>query len=93
MSNPNADLLRVAGWARALAWLFVAASTLGGCGVALMIWKGKPAPALPWYQLAALVAAAIWIAPPFWRVAISGRVPRTWPGLGEYLWRTERRRK
>lgn len=86
MTNRVNDPLKVASWARALAWLFVVASVVAISGVTWMIWHGHR-PEIKWYELAVFGAAAVWIAPLFWIVAITGRAPRRWPGVGEHLWR------
>ena len=76
----------VAGWARVLAWVVVLASCLAGFGVILGVVRGTQPPPFPWYILMLLALATIWGLPLFWIVAIRGRPPKYWPGLGSNHW-------
>jgi hypothetical protein len=74
----------VKGWVRALAWVIVLASviSLGGL-IYLFIARGVwPSTGWPGIFRILLVAAVIWLWPLFAFVAIKGRAPRSWPGLG-----------
>jgi uncharacterized membrane protein YhdT len=76
----------VATWARVLAWVLVVGSCVMVLGVSLRLAAGH-LPSAPWYQLAFFVLPAIWVLPVFWIVALTGRPPKHWFGLGENLWR------
>jgi len=77
----------VAGWARVLAWVIVVASCVAGVGVAIGVMSGQPL-RVPWYVLAVLAVATMWGLPLFWIVAIRGRPPRYWLGLGSQHWQS-----
>jgi len=77
----------VSSWVRVLAWVIVLASVVAGAGVILQLSSGRPL-GMHWYELAVLVVAVAWTLPLFWIVALTGRVPRHWLGLGTQLWRT-----
>ena len=89
MDNQPSEPGPVAIWARALAWLFVAASAFAVVGGAIALLGGRPLPAMHWYQAAPFVLAAVWVAPLFWVVAITGRPPKYWPGFGKQLWQSQ----
>ena len=78
----------VAGWARALTWVIVVASLLATVGAVLGLMRGGPLP-LPWYIIVLLGVAVVWMLPLFWIVAIRGRPPRQWWGLGSHHWRSK----
>ena len=79
----------VAGWARALAWVIVIASILAAAGAVLGLMRGAPRLPFPWFILVLFVAALVWTLPLFWIVAIRGRPPRYWWGLGSQHWQSK----
>jgi hypothetical protein len=88
MNHPTISPGPVAGWARVLAWIIVVASCLAVVGVLMGIMRGARLPPLPWYFLVVLAIAAVWGLPLFWIVAIRGRPPRYWFGLGSQHWQS-----
>ena len=76
----------VPGWARALAWVIVVASCVAAIGFAKAVMDGRLL-RVPWYVLVLFAVAMMWGLPLFWIVAIRGRPPRYWPGLGSQHWR------
>ena len=91
--NSEADVPRpVAGWARALAWVIVGASILAAVGAVVGLTHGAPRLPFPWFMLVLFATAVVWTLPLFWIVAIRGRAPTHWWGLGSHLWQTKRPR-
>jgi hypothetical protein len=82
----------VAGWARALAWVIVVASILAIIGAVVGLMRGAPRLPFPWFILVLLAVALVWTLPLFWIVAIRGRPPRHWWGLGSHLWQSKQAR-
>ena len=77
MATREPALRRVALWARCLAGI-VAASGIGVLLVFLyLLLEGR---ALPGFPPVLGLIAALWIVPLFALVAVTGRVPRYWPG-------------
>lgn len=89
MDNRSLEPAQVATWARVLAWVIVAASVVAVVGVAVGAISGRPLPPVPWYIAAFFVLATVWVLPLFWIVAIRGRPPKYWLGLGSHHWRVE----
>lgn len=89
MVNQSDGPAPVATWARVLAWLLVAARSFVIIGGTLAVLRGMPLPSIQWYEAVAFVLAAVWGVPLFWIVALTGRPPRYWFGLGSHLWRSE----
>jgi len=77
----------IASWVRVFAWVIVVASFLAVVGVILQLSSGRSL-GVPWYVLSVFVLIAAWKLPLFWIVALKGRAPRQWLGLGTYLWQT-----
>lgn len=70
-------------WARALAWVLVITGMLAlGWEIYHLLSSGVWPGIYPVIQL----AAAIWLLPLFAFVALKGRTPRNWPGLGAANW-------
>src|ERR1700733_12029739 len=69
-------------WARALAGVIV---ILGIPATGLAIYSPFAGGVWPRVHWAIQVAAAIWLLPLFIFVAIKGRAPRTWPGVGSAI--------
>jgi hypothetical protein len=78
----------VAPWARVLAWIIVAGSCLAAVGVVMGVIRGARLPPFPWYVLVVFAIAVVWGLPLFWIVAIRGRPPKYWLGLGPHHWQS-----
>jgi hypothetical protein len=69
----------VRAWVRALAWIIV---ITGIPAIGWMIYSLLAGGIWPGMYRAMQVAAAIWLLPLFAYVAINGRAPRSWLGMG-----------
>jgi hypothetical protein len=83
-------------WVRALAWVIVITGipaiawrsyTLLAKGVGPEIFREFIEHPLTGVLRAIQVAAMIWLFPLFTFVALKGRAPRSWPGLGSAAWK------
>jgi hypothetical protein len=70
-------------WARALAWIIV---ILGIPAVGFMTYDLIARDVWPGIYRVMQLAAALWLLPLFTFVAIKGRTPRSWPGVGSAAW-------
>lgn len=78
----------VARWIRALAVLFTL--ILAAEVVLLPYLALKHSFPSPTWKTVAYGVLILWLGPLFAFVAVKGRAPRSWPLLGDYLWRTKR---
>jgi hypothetical protein len=81
----------VASWVRALAWTIVTSSCLALAGALLQLSQ-RGLENVDWLRIAPFVLLAAWVLPPILIVALTGRPPRSWLGLGTLLWQSPRER-
>jgi hypothetical protein len=69
-----------------LAWVIVVASCMAAVGGFVAVTRGAQPPPFPWYVIVLLAVATVWVLPLFWCVAIRGRPPKYWLGIGSHHW-------